>query len=61
MPRLHWRKQKTLAMLNNRKQWLREFDATESAAYEIEMEHIAGSYLITQSSSSATPTYIITE
>jgi len=48
-------------MLNNRKQWLREFDVTESASYEIEMEHIAGSYLITQGSSSATPTYIITE
>ena len=61
MTRLHWKKRKTLAMLNNRKQWLREFDATESAAYEIEMEHIAGSYLITQGSSSATPTYIITE
>jgi len=61
MPKLHWKKRKTLAMLNNRKQWLREFDPTESAAYEIEMEHLSGYYLITQSSSSATPTYIITE
>ena len=59
--RLHWKKRKALTALNNRKQWLREFDATESAAYEIEMEHITGSYLITQGSSSATPTYIITE
>ena len=61
MPRLHWRKQKTLAMLNNRKQWLREFDVTESSAYEIEMEHIADSYLVTEASISASPTYIITE
>jgi len=61
MTRLHWRKQKTLAMLNNRKQWLREFDVTESSAYEIEMEHLSGYYLRTEGSSSATPTYIITE
>ena len=61
MTRLHWKKRKTLAMLNNRKQWLREFDVTESAAYEIEMEHLSGYYLVTEASISATPTYIITE
>jgi hypothetical protein len=61
MPKLHWKKRKTLAMLNNRKQWLREFDVTESAAYEIEMEHLSGYYLITQSSDSGSPNYIITE
>jgi len=61
MTRLHWKKRKTLAMLNNRKQWLREFDVTESSAYEIEMEHLSGYYLRTEGSSSATPTYIITE
>jgi hypothetical protein len=59
--RLHWKKKKLLTILANRKQWLREFDPTESATYEIEMEHLSGYYLITQSSSSATPTYIITE
>ena len=59
--RLHWRKAKTLAMLANRRQWQREFDVTESSALEIEMEHLAGYYLITEGSSSATPTYIITE
>jgi len=59
--RLPWRKAKTLAMLANRRQWLRDFDPGESSAIEIEMEHITGSYLITQSSSSGTPTYIITE
>jgi len=59
--RLQWKKQKTLALLANRRQWLREFDVTESSALEIEMEHLAGYYLITEASSSATPTYIITE
>ena len=61
MPKLHWRKAKTLAMLANRRQWLREFDPTETSAYEIEMEHLSGYYLRTEGSSSATPTYIITE
>ena len=59
--RLHWKKKKALIALNNRKQWLREFDVTASAAYEIEMEHLNGYYLITESSSSSAPTYIITE
>ena len=48
-------------MLNNRKQWLRDFDPAETAAYEIEMEHLTGVYLITQSSDAGTPNYIITE
>ena len=59
--RLYWRKAKTLAMLANRKQWLREFDVTASPAYEIEMEHITGSYLVTEASIPASPSYIITE
>ena len=59
--RLHWKKKKALTALNNRKQWLREFDPTESAAYEIEMEHLAGYYLVIEASIPATPTYIITE
>ena len=61
MARIWWKRRKTFAMLNNRKQWLREFDVTESAAYEIEMEHLAGYYLVTEASISGTPTYIITE
>ena len=61
MARLPWRKQKTLAMLANRRQWLREFDPDESSAQEIEMEHLSGYYLITQASSSSSPNYIITE
>ena len=59
--RLHWKKKKLLTILANRRQWQREFDPDESTAQEIEMEHLAGYYLITEGSSSATPTYIITE
>ena len=59
--RLHWKKQKLLTVLANRRQWLREFDPTESTAQEIEMEHLSGYYLVTEASISATPTYIITE
>ena len=59
MARLPWRKQKTLAMLANRRQWLRDFDPDESSAVEIQLEQ--GGYLVTQASVSATPTYIITE
>ena len=59
--RLHWKKAKTLAMLANKRQWLREFDPDESTAQEIEMEHLSGYYLITEASSSASPNYIITE
>jgi len=57
--RLPWRKQKTLAMLANRRQWQRDFDPNESNAEEIELEQ--GGYLVRESSISATPTYIITE
>ena len=59
--RLYWRKAKTLAMLANRRQWTRDFDPVESGPYEIEMEHLAGYYLVTEASIPASPTYIITE
>jgi hypothetical protein len=60
MSRLPWRKAKTLAMLANRRQWQREFDPTESADLELQTED--GNYYIrTETSSSATPEYIITE
>jgi hypothetical protein len=58
--RLPWRKQKTLAMLSNRRQWQRDFDPNESSASEIEIEQ-GGYYIITEASSSVTPNYIITE
>ena len=59
MARLQWRKQKTLAMLANKRQWEREFDPNESSAQEIVLEQ--GGYLVIESSQSATPNYIITE
>ena len=59
--RLHWRKQKTLAVLKNRRDWNIEFLPSLTGPYEIEMEHIADSYLVTEASISASPTYIITE
>ena len=59
--RLHWKKKKLLTVLANRRQWLREFDPSESTAQEIEMEHLAGYYLVTEASIDASPTYIITE
>ena len=59
--RLQWRKGKTLAMLANRRQWTREFEPLETGPYEIEMEHLAGYYLVTEASIDASPTYIITE
>lgn len=61
MPKLHWKKKKLLTVLANRRQWQRDFDPDESTALEIEMEHLAGYYLVTEASISATPTYIITE
>ena len=59
--RLHWRKQKTLAMLKNRRDWDIVFHPPYTAAYEIEMEHLAGSYLVTEASIPSSPSYIITE
>jgi len=59
MARLQWRKQKTLAMLANRRQFQREFDPNESSESEIELEQ--GGYLVIESSQANTPNYIITE
>ena len=58
--RLHWKKQKLLTILANRRQWQREFDVTESSVQEIEIEQ-GGYYIILESSSSSSPNYIITE
>ena len=59
--RLHWKKRKALAAINNRRQWEREFDVSASSAVEIEMEHLAGFYLVAEDSTAGTPNYIITE
>ena len=58
---MFWRRRKALAAYNNRWQWLREFEATITLGVEIEMEHLAGTYLARESSTSGTPIYIITE
>ena len=57
---MYWKKKKLLTVLANRRQWLREFDPTESSAFEIELEN-GTDYLVIESSVSGTPTYIITE
>ena len=57
---MHWKRRKALAMLNNRKQWLREFDPTITDAYEIELEN-GTDHLVIESSIPSAPTYIITE
>ena len=54
-----WKRQKTFAMLANKRQWERDFDPTETSATEIQLED--GNYLVRESSISATPTYIIAE
>ena len=56
-----WKRQKTFAMLSNKRQWEREFDPTETSAQEILMEHLTSHWLVTESSDPGTPTYIITE
>ena len=60
--KMHWRKQKTLAMLDNRRQWQREFEPTQTPGVEIEMEHLTGYYLITEASTTEPDiTWITTE
>jgi len=59
MAKMNWKRQKTFAMLSNKRQWEREFDPNESSELEIQLED--GNYLVRESSVSATPTYIITE
>ena len=60
--RMHWRKQKTLAMLVNRHQWQRDFDVTQTQGIEIEMEHLSDYFLVTEASTTGLDiTYITTE
>ena len=59
MAKMYWKRQKTFAMLSNKRQWERDFDPNESSALEIQLED--GNYLVRESSVSGTPTYIITE
>jgi len=61
MPKFSWKQKKTIAMYLNRRQWNEEFLPALTGPYEIEMEHLAGYYLVTEASIDASPTYIITE
>ena len=46
MPKLSWKRQKTFAMLSNKRQWERDFDPTQTSALEIQTEN--GFYLATE-------------
>ena len=59
MPKFNWKQKKTIAMYINRRQWERDSDPIFTSAIEILLEN--GSYLVRESSITATPTYIITE
>jgi hypothetical protein len=59
MKKMYWRKSKTLALLNNRRQWLREFSPEDTVELELSTE--SGTYFITETSDSALPTYYRTE
>ena len=65
MARMYWKKQKALATLQNRRQWMRDYDPVETIAIEILLEN--GNYLVdeTRIDLNAQPfeqsTYIIAE
>jgi hypothetical protein len=46
MAKMYWKRQKTFAMLSNKRQWERDFDPTETSALEIQTEN--GFYLATE-------------
>tara|TARA_B110000902_G_scaffold254768_1_gene319227 strand:- start:446 stop:637 length:192 start_codon:yes stop_codon:yes gene_type:complete len=46
MPKMYWKRQKTFAILANKRQWEREFDPTQTTALEIQAEN--GFYLATE-------------
>jgi len=60
MKKMYWRKAKTLAMLNNRKQWDREFHPPYTPELEIQTED-GLSYIVIEASTSSSPNYIVTE
>jgi hypothetical protein len=60
MKKVHWKKQKSIGMYLNRRQWERDFDPNETSALEIELEQ-GGYFITTESSNPAIPNYIITE
>ena len=46
MAKMWWKRQKTFAMVANKRQWEREFDPTQTLATEIQTEN--GFYLATE-------------
>jgi len=46
MAKMWWKRQKTFAMVANKRQWEREFDPTQTTATEIQTEN--GFYLATE-------------
>ena len=46
MAKMWWKRQKTFAMVANKRQWEREFDPTQTSALEIQTEN--GFYLATE-------------
>ena len=46
MAKMYWKRQKTFAILANKRQWAREFDPTQTLATEIQTEN--GFYLATE-------------
>ena len=46
MAKMYWKRQKTFAILANKRQWEREFDPTQTTALEIQAEN--GFYLATE-------------
>jgi len=47
MAKMYWKQQKAFAQLQNRRQWMRDFDPTETTAVEIALEN--GNYLVDES------------
>jgi len=60
MPKFYWKKHKAIAMYLNRRQWNTDEDNPAASSGE-EIVTESGVYIITQSSSDASPNYIITE
>jgi len=57
--KMYWKKQKALAMLSNRKQWIGEFDIKYTPDTEIASGEGWG--IVIESSIPSSPTYIVIE
>ena len=56
MAKMYWKRQKTFAMLSNKRQWEREFDPTQTSATEITTEN--GMYLATEALTDANDNFL---